>query len=303
MTRRKHPGRPVDGILLLDKPQGVSSNQALQRAKRLFGARKAGHTGNLDVMASGMLPLCFGEATKFSGFLLNARKRYVATFKLGAQTDTGDAEGHIISRAPLDGVDLEAVESVLERYRGEIFQIPPMHSAIKRDGQPLYKLARRGIEVPRDARRVEIYALHLIALDGDELEVDIRCSKGTYVRTLAEDIGRDLGCLAHVCRLRRTEVEPYAGGMVHFDTLEAARRDGEAGLDALLLPMDSALVSQPRIVLAQDSMFYLRRGQPVLVPHSPTCGLIRIYGDSGEFLGIGEVLDDGRVAPKRMVKA
>jgi tRNA pseudouridine55 synthase len=302
MSQRKRRGRPVDGILLLDKPPGISSNQALQRAKRLFDAQKAGHTGNLDVMASGMLPVCFGEATKFSGFLLNATKRYLATFKLGAQTDTGDAEGETVGRGSVSGVDRDVVESVLENYRGVISQIPPMHSAIKRDGQPLYKLARQGKEVTREARRVHIYELCMLALNGDELDVDIRCSKGTYVRTLAEDIGKDLGCLAHVCRLRRIEVEPFAGAMLDFDTLEAIRQRGE-DLDALLLPMDSAVESQPRVVVPEDSMFYLRRGQPVLVPRSPTDGLIRIYSHGGEFLGIGEVLDDGRIAPKRLLKA
>jgi tRNA pseudouridine55 synthase len=301
--RGRRQGRPVDGILLLDKPTGISSNQALQRAKRLFEARKAGHTGNLDVMASGLLPVCFGEATKFSGFLLNADKHYRSTFKLGQTTDTGDAEGLVITESEVGKISEAELGAVLERFRGAIEQVPPMHSAIKRAGQPLYKLARQGIEVKREPRPVQIYSLEVLRLQGNEVDLDVRCSKGTYVRTLAEEVGRELGCGAHVCALRRLGVAPYdAESMVDFATLQAAKEQGWAVLDGYLLPMDSALQQYPAVELTEDSSFYLRRGQPILVPRAPTDGLVRLYDPARVFLGLGEVADDGRIAPRRLVQ-
>ena len=208
MARRQR-GRDVNGMIVVDKPGGASSNDAVQRAKRLYRAQKVGHTGSLDPLATGVLPLCFGEATKFSQFLLDSDKKYWARIKLGVRTDSGDADGQVLETRPVVGVDAAAVEKVLERFRGEIEQIPSMFSAIKHQGQPLYKLARRGIEVERKSRRVTIYSNELVAFDGEEFELEIHCSKGTYVRTIAEEIGEALGCGAHVCALRRRKAGPY----------------------------------------------------------------------------------------------
>ncbi len=303
MGKKRQRGRLVDGVLLLDKPKGVTSNAALQAVKRLLDARKGGHTGSLDPLATGLLPLCFGEATKISAYLLNADKRYLTEIKLGVKTTTGDAEGEVVETRPVPPLDAATVESVLTRFRGEIEQIPPMHSAIKYKGEPLYKLAHQGKEVAREPRRVTIHALELISLDRDRLLLDIRCSKGTYVRTLAEDIGEALGCGGHVSELRRTEV-----GALRVDdavTLENLRQIWKAGtpqdLDRYLLPMGEALRDWPGVQLKGDAAYYLRMGQPVLVPRAPTEGWVRLY-EEDRFLGVGEIIDDGRVAPRRLVK-
>ena len=305
MGRRRPPrGRNVSGILLLDKPSGLTSNEALQKVKRLYRARKAGHTGSLDPLASGLLPICFGEATKVSGFLLDADKHYRVRCRLGERTTTGDAEGEVLARRPVSGVTCETVEQALPRFRGTIEQIPPMYSAVKHEGQRLYKLARQGIEVQRKPRTVVIHALTLLALEGNELEVEVRCTKGTYVRTLIEDIGEALGVGAHVIALRRLGVGPYGSeGMVTLDTVRALSEQGNEALDARLLPIESALTQWPQVVLTQDAAFYLRQGQPVLVPHAPTSGWVRLYQGDGEtrFIGMGQVLDDGRVAPRRLM--
>jgi tRNA pseudouridine55 synthase len=301
MTRHRSRGRDVDGIVLLDKPVGLSSNDALQRAKRLFMARKAGHTGSLDRLASGLLPICLGEATKISGVLLNADKHYLATFRLGQRTTTGDAEGEVVEERPVEGITRREVEQALARFLGAIDQVPPMHSAIKYQGKPLYKLAHRGIEVERQARRVVIHALDLLGLDGRDLEVSVRCSKGTYVRTLAEDIGAVLGCGAHVAALRRIGSGPYQDpAMVTLEELEALALDGLAALDARILPIESAVRDWPDIRLPEDMAYYLRQGQAVLVPRAPTQGWVRLYGGDARFFGVGEVLDDGRIAPRRL---
>jgi tRNA pseudouridine55 synthase len=296
----------VSGILLLDKPVGLSSNQALQRAKRLFGAAKAGHTGSLDPLATGVLPLCFGEATKFSQYLLDADKQYESTFVFGASTDTGDVEGSVMAEADASALTEAMLEAALADYRGEIEQLPPMYSAIKRDGQPLYKLARAGIDVERSPRRIVVSELECVAFRaGHRAEADLRigCSKGTYVRSLAMDIGEQLGVGGHVKALRRTRVGPFAiEDCVTLDTLEALReREEPALLDALLKPMDVALTHFPLLKLPESSGFYLRRGQPVLVPNAPRDGMVRVALETGEFLGLGEILDDGRVAPRRLV--
>lgn len=301
MTRHRSRGRDVDGIVLLDKPVGLSSNDALQRVKRLFGARKAGHTGSLDRLASGLLPICLGEATKISGVLLNADKHYLATFRLGERTTTGDAEGEVLERHPVEGVSQATVETALARFLGPIEQVPPMHSAIKFQGKPLYKLAHRGIEIERQPRQVVIHALDLLAFDGRDVEVSVRCSKGTYVRTLAEDVGAALGCGAHVAALRRLGSGPYqAPSMVTLEQLEALAREGLAALDAVILPIESAVRDWPDIRLPEDMAYYLRQGQAVLVPRAPTRGWVRLYGGDARFLGVGEVLDDGRIAPRRI---
>ncbi|HHW76694.1 MAG TPA: tRNA pseudouridine(55) synthase TruB [Xanthomonadaceae bacterium] len=300
MTGRQR--RPVSGIVLLDKPVGWTSNAALQTVKRLYQAQKAGHTGSLDPLASGLLPLCLGEATKLSGVLLNADKTYRFTCRLGVTTATGDAEGEIIATRPVGPLSREQVEAALRRFTGVIQQIPPMYSAVKRDGQPLYKLARRGIEVERAPREVTVRELRLLRLEGGELECELRCSKGTYVRVLAADLGETLGCGAHVAALRRTAVEPYdAARMVTLETLRERAERGLAALDECLLPLDSAVADWPAVRLRGDAAFYLRQGQPVLVPRAPTQGWVRLYQDEQRFLGVGEILDDGRVAPRRLL--
>ncbi|MBL8258333.1 MAG: tRNA pseudouridine(55) synthase TruB [Candidatus Competibacteraceae bacterium] len=301
MTER--PRRSVDGVLLLDKPVGWTSNGALQAVKRLYQAKKAGHTGSLDPLASGLLPLCLGEATKLSGLLLNADKSYRFTCRLGVTTTTGDAEGEVVATRPVAPFDRERIEAALRRFTGAIQQIPPMYSAVKRDGQPLYKLARKGIEVERAPREVTVRALRLLRQEPEELECELRCSKGTYVRTLVTDLGDVLGCGAHVSALRRTAVEPYdAARMVTLDALrERAEQEGLAGLDRWLLPPDSAVANWPAISVTGDSAFYLRQGQAILAPRAPTQGWVRLYQGERHFLGIGEILDDGRVAPRRLI--
>jgi tRNA pseudouridine55 synthase len=303
VARRRVSGRDVHGILLLDKPAGMSSNAALQRVKRLFFAKKAGHTGSLDPIATGLLPICLGEATKVSAYLLDADKGYRVTVKLGQKTTTGDIEGEVLESLPVPELSEAEVEKLLAGFVGEIDQIPPMYSALKRDGQPLYKLARQGIEVERKARRVTIYSIKLLAMRTDELDLEVLCSKGTYIRSLSEDIGEALGCGAHVAVLRRT----LTGGFklvdaITLEQLEKMRDEGPAEtLDSLLLPLDSALEEWPAIRLNSEMARYLCQGQAVLVPKAPTSGLVKIYGDENEFLGIGHILEDGRVAPKRLL--
>lgn len=299
---RKNFGRPVTGILLLDKPVGITSNGALQQVKKIFRARKAGHTGSLDPVAGGLLPLCFGDATKVSAYLLDADKSYRAVVKLGITTTTGDTEGEVVSERPLGRLQEKMVRDVLLSFTGEIEQIPPMHSAIKRQGVPLYQLARKGIVVEREPRLIKVHALDLLRLQGDELEISVSCSKGTYIRSLAEDIGEVLGCGGHIVSLTRLETGPFSmDKAVSMEKLEelGAARDLDA-LDQLLLPMETALAHWPDIHLTDDAAFYLRRGQPVFVPKVGTDGLVRLSTDEG-FLGVGQVLDDGRVAPKRIL--
>lgn len=303
MGRRRAKGRDVNGILLLDKPSGITSNDALQQVKRLYFARKAGHTGSLDPLASGVLPICMGEATKVSAFLLDADKRYRVRCQLGVRTATGDAEGETVETRAVDSYSRAQLESVLEQFRGSIEQIPPMYSALKHQGQRLYKLARQGVEVERQPRPVEIYAMLLTAQGDDWIEIDVHCSKGTYVRTLVEDIGEKLGCGAHVCALRRTGVGPYdEAGLVTIATLEELKQSDLAEMDRLLLPIESALTQWPGVELSSDAAFYLQQGQPVLVPRAPTSGWVRLYERDHTFLGMGEILDDGRVAPRRLMK-
>lgn len=304
MARRRNKGRPVDGILLLDKPGGLSSNQALQRVKYLFRAAKAGHTGSLDPLATGLLPLCLGHTTKFSSFLLDADKRYRVTVTLGVTTDSADADGKVLETRSIEGVGAEIVRDLLPRFTGSIEQLPPMYSAVKHQGERLYKLAREGKEVERTPRTVQIFELTLLGFTPPTMELDVHCSKGTYVRTLAEEIGEALGCGAHVSALRRTGVGPYVEGETRFVTIaevEAAAEQGFEALDALLLPLDSVLGHCPAVRLSADAAFYLRQGQPVLVPQAPTEGLVRLYASGDAFLGIGVILDDGRVQPKRLI--
>lgn len=294
-------GRAIDGVLLLDKPIGLTSNQALQRVKRLFDARKAGHTGSLDPLASGLLPICLGQATKVSGFLLNAGKRYQVVARLGQRTDTGDADGQVIEERPVPALDRGLVKRVLARFEGSQTQVPPMYSALKHQGQRLYKLARQGIEIERQPRKIEIHGLELLSLEADALELEVACSKGTYVRTLVEDIAQALGTVAHVIVLRRLGVGPYAEErMYKLEELEALAEQGMERLDELLLPVDSALEHWPSVELGADSAYYLMQGQAVMAPGAPSSGKVRLYDEGHGFLGIGEVKLDGRVAPTRL---
>lgn len=305
MGRRRNTGRDVTGILLLDKPLGLSSNDALQRVKRFYRAAKAGHTGSLDPLATGLLPCCLGDATKFSAYLLDADKRYRVRVRLGVTTTTADAEGDITADVPVVGIDEVRVREVLLGFLGTVSQLPPMHSAVKHQGQRLYKLARQGLEVERTPREIQIFALDLLWIDLPEIELDVHCSKGTYVRTLAEDIGRMLGCGGHVSGLRRTAVGPYVestGPFIGLEQIEAlAGEEDMAALDAWLLPLDSALGHWPSVRLSADAAFYLGQGQAVLVPQAPTQGLVRLYDPSQRFVGVGSILEDGRVQPKRLI--
>lgn len=301
--QRQPKGRKVNGILLLDKPLGISSNAALQEVKHLFKAAKAGHTGNLDPLATGMLPLCFGEATKMSAYLLDSDKVYIGTCKLGVRTSSADAEGEVIQTREVPELSEAQVLEVLEKFKGDIEQIPPMHSALKQNGQPLYKLARQGIEVERQPRPVTIFELNLLEMGGDELKLYVHCSKGTYIRTLVEDIGEMLGCGAHLSQLRRTRVGPFQeAGMITLDELQQQAEDeGASSLDRHLLPLDHALGNYPEIKLTENSLFYVKQGQAVQVPNAPTSGWVRLCDADGVFIGVGAVLDDGRIGPKRLI--
>ena len=305
---RKPRGRVVNGILVLDKPVGMGSNETLQRVKRLFRARKAGHTGSLDRLASGLLPICFGEATKLSGYLLNADKHYVATFLLGVTTSTGDAEGEVVSQRPVPAYSASAIERAATRFRGRIEQVPPMHSALKHKGKRLYQLAHEGIVVERQPRAVTIHRFDVLHAAGERVEVEVVCSKGTYVRTLAEDFGTALGCGASVESLRRIGAGPFtaddmltvAAARLKLSRIESVFEQGPRALDDLLRPMEAAVSQWPSVELSEGIAFYLRKGQPVLVPHSPTEGWVRIHSERAGFIGVGEVLDDGRIAPRRL---
>ena len=291
---------------MLDKPTGISSNAALQQAKRLFGAAKAGHTGSLDPLATGVLPLCFGEATKFSQFLLDADKAYGSTFVLGVGTDTADADGAVIAQASAAHLTEDAVIQAMTTLTGAIEQVPPMYSALKVDGQPLYKRARAGEHVERAARSVDIYCFELVSFELGEhvrINVNVRCSKGTYIRTLAEDLGAALGVPAHVATLRRCQSGPFAlDDCVTPEQLTAVKEVGaDADLDALLQPIESCIQHLPRLSLSEAATFYIRQGQPVLVPNGPQSGMVRIADAGGLFLGVGDMRDDGKLAPKRLL--
>ena len=300
--RRKRKGRNVQGILLLDKPCGITSNDTLQHVKKLYKAAKVGHTGSLDKTATGLLPLCFGEATKFSSFLLDADKKYIANCKLGSETTTGDAAGELTSEQVVPELSEEKLEEVFDFFRGEIQQIPPMYSALKQNGQRLYELAYQGIEVERPPRPVTIYKLQLLEQQAEEISIEVHCSKGTYIRTLAEDIGRKLGCGAHISKLRRVASGPFTEeGMITIDELENLATEGTQELDKRLLNIDALLQGIPAVELIDSVAYYLCQGQPVIVPRAPTEGMLRLYNEAQVFLGVGEVLDDGRIAPKRLV--
>lgn len=300
--QRKKRGRNISGILVLDKPAGLSSNGALQHVKRLFNANKAGHTGNLDVPATGLLPICLGEATKVSAYLLDSDKTYRARCKLGMTTTTADAAGEIVSTNDVPEFSESDLEKAFEKYTGDIEQVPPMYSALKQDGKRLYELAYKGIEVERKARNITVYGIKLIELSQDEFEMEVACSKGTYIRTLAEDIGKELGCGAHILTLRRLEAGPFKESqMVTPEKLQEIADAGLEQLDELLLPMDSALSHLEEVRLAEDVSYYLCQGQAVTVSRLPESGRLRIYDEAGGFIGIGEVSEGGQLSPKRLI--
>ncbi len=291
--------RNVNGVLLLDKPLGFSSNQALQKVKWLFQAAKAGHTGTLDPLATGVLPICLGEATKFAQYLTDADKTYDATIKLGVVTTTGDAEGDVINTLPVN-VSAKQFELACQPFLGEISQVPPMYSALKHEGKALYEYAREGIEIERKSRTVTIKAIVVHGLVNDVAKLTVTCSKGTYIRTLAEDIGHVLGCGGHLIALRRTATAAYPiDQTITLSQLEALT---QAERDGLLLPVDSAIETLPMVVLSNDAAFYLMQGQPIWqsgkIPNSD----LRLYDEHEQFLGLGYLQSDGKIAPKRLLQ-
>lgn len=309
MSRPRRRGRDIHGVLLLDKPQGLSSNDALQKVKRIYNANRAGHTGALDPLATGMLPICLGEATKFSQYLLDSDKRYRVIARLGQRTDTSDADGQIVQERPVNFTQAQ-LDTALDTFRGNIQQVPSMYSALKYQGKKLYEYARQGIEVPREARSITVYELQFIRWEGDELELEIHCSKGTYIRTITDDLGELLGCGAHVIYLRRLQVAKYPiARMITLEQLNALVQQAleqsiapSELLDPLLMPMDSPAEDFPEVNLLPAVAGYVKQGQPVQAAGAPASGLVRITeGEERKFIGIGEIADDGRVAPRRLV--
>lgn len=290
--------RAVHGVLLLDKPYGFSSNQALQKVKWLYQAEKAGHTGTLDPLATGVLPICFGEATKFAQYLTDENKTYIADIRFGVSTTTGDIEGEVIRQVDCH-VSLADIEQVLPQFMGEISQVPPMYSALKVNGKPLYAYARDGVELTRAARQVTIHALRVLECADNHAKIEVCCSKGTYIRTLAEDIGNALQAGAHLTALRRTATATYQ--IAQAISIDALASMTETQRDALLLPVDTAIAALPKILLPEDAAYYFKQGNPVwmsgAIPHSE----LRIYSEAGLFLGVGLQQRDGRIAPKRVV--
>ncbi|AEW44242.1 tRNA pseudouridine 55 synthetase [Serratia symbiotica str. 'Cinara cedri'] len=307
MSYLHHHGRSIHGILLLNKPRGLSSNDAVQKVKRLYNAKRAGHTGTLDPLASGMLPICLGEATKLSQFILNSDKHYRVIAKLGQSTNTLDADGTITQQRPIIFAR-EQLDTALSNFRGKIQQIPPMYSALKYQGKKLYEYARQGIKIPRQERSVTIHQLQCIRWQGDELELKIHCSKGTYIRALVNDLGEWLNCGAHVTHLHRLQVGSYPTKcMVTLEKLysllkEAPKTIFSELLDPLLIPMDNPVKHYPEVNLLPIIAHHLKQGQYVQVTDAPTTGIVRITeGKNHKFIGIGSITNDGHVAPKRLI--
>lgn len=297
---RRRKGRNISGVLLLNKPKGISSNRALQRVRAMLNASKGGHTGNLDPMATGLLPLCFGEATKFSSYLLDADKAYIACARLGQVSDTGDAEGEIIHERVVPEISETQIRDVMDQFTGPIEQVPPMYSALKQNGQPLYKLAREGKTVERKARPVTIYEIELISWQSPDLTFSVRCSKGTYVRTLAEDMGEALGCGAHLIGLHRTHTGGFsAGEMIAFDKLQE-ERDQELSLDGYLLDADILVGHFPKKDLSEVETGRILHGQDIANDGVLT-GMVRLYDAQGQFIGLAEASASGRLQPRRLV--
>ncbi|MDG1308219.1 MAG: tRNA pseudouridine(55) synthase TruB [Porticoccaceae bacterium] len=310
MARRRNHGRSINGIFLLDKPQGLSSNQALQQVKNIFDANKAGHTGALDPLATGVLPICLGEATKFSQFLLDSDKHYLSTFTLGVSTETGDSEGAIINEQDASAITEHQIEAAIADFRGDIKQVPSMYSALKHNGQPLYKLARQGIEIEREARDITVFSYQILAYRPGpqaQLDVQLHVSKGTYVRSLAEDLGEILGCGAHVSALRRNIAGPFSDSEVTtLPELQAMAEKAEPrDLDHLLKSMDIPVADRMAVELTATVAEYFQLGQPVMSNQVFREGqegdIVRVFREGGAFLGVATVTDDGKIAPKRLV--
>ncbi|MFA9488541.1 MULTISPECIES: tRNA pseudouridine(55) synthase TruB [unclassified Mannheimia] len=303
MSRPRKRGRDIHGVFLLDKPQGMSSNDILQKVKRIFQANKAGHTGALDPLATGMLPICLGEATKFSQFLLDSDKRYLVTAKLGERTDTSDAEGEVVGTRDVNVTEADILAN-LHQFRGDILQVPTMFSALKHNGKPLYEYARAGITVEREARPITIFELNFIEYNAPFLTLEVHCSKGTYIRTLIDDLGEVLGCGAHVTMLRRTAVAnyPIEKMMSYTDLQNLAENQPLVELDKHLLAMDTAVSSLPKINLTEQQTKAVGFGQRVRFDNlNHIYGLVRLYSDNAQFLGVAEITIDNVIRPNRMV--
>jgi tRNA pseudouridine55 synthase len=302
MGRRNRKGRDITGIIVVDKPTGRSSNHVLQQVKRLFDAKKAGHTGSLDPLATGLLPICLGEATKVSSYLLDADKRYQVTCQLGVLTDSGDSDGNVIETNAVTEFTQQQLATIVKKFLGKQQQVPPMYSALKYNGQPLYKLARQGIEVERKSRQITIYDIQILAFTIDTFTLDVTCSKGTYIRTLVEDISHALGCGGHVMMLRRIEVAGYKEAQsISIEQLDnLAQQEGIVALDKCLLPTEDALPDWPAIDVSDEMVTALRYGQSVQVEHAFECANVRLFDQAKQFLGLGEMSETGLVAPKRV---
>lgn len=299
MSQFRRRRRVVNGVLLLDKPHGLSSNEAMLLVRGIYQADKAGHTGTLDPLATGLLPICLGQATKLTSYLLDSRKRYLAEVRFGARTATGDVEGEVVDRSDPSGLSEAAVRSTLPQFLGRIQQVPPMYSALKRDGTRLYELARSGVEIEREPREVEIGSLDLLSFDGQTAMLDVRCSKGTYIRTLAEDWARSLGQAAHLQGLRRTEVGPFQPlTMVTLDALKRTAGEGVQALDALLLPARAALAGWTFLRVDETQAGLLSRGLPVVLTVIAS-GSVAIEDQQSRLLGLGEIDPQGRLQPRR----
>ncbi|WP_018404130.1 tRNA pseudouridine(55) synthase TruB [Marinobacter gelidimuriae] len=302
---RRHKGRDVNGILVIDKPQGLTSNGILQQVKRLYGAAKAGHTGALDPLATGVLPLCFGEATKFSQTMLDSDKAYIATARLGERTETGDSEGSVVETRPVpEGLIADILEPLLDRFRGDLQQVPSMYSALKHKGRPLYEYARQGIEIERPARPVTIYSLELLAIRDNEMDIAVKCTKGTYIRSLVEDIGEAIGCGAHVIALRRTLAAGFTLADAHDVPGMEAMRERDESLDGLLVAPDAALSMFPEHRLSGPVLVSILNGQAVRIEAQLEQGYVRVYGNQ-DFVGLAEAFPDSegtQLVPKRLVK-
>ena len=300
MARNRRSTQNINGVILLDKRIGISSNAALQEVKKLFHARKAGHTGSLDPLASGLLLVCLGEATKISSFWLNTDKRYRVKVKLGISTTTGDSEGEIVERKPIQRLKESEIVGILEKFNGDIAQVPPMYSALKHNGTRLYELARRGIDVERKARTVTIFELALLHYSDDILELDVHCSKGTYIRTLAEDIAGAMGSCGHVEQLLRTQVGEFTlSDGYKIGDLECLSEAGD--LHNSLVSVADALISWPSVCLSDELVFFVKQGQAVFSPKTPKERWVKLLTQNKHFFGIGEVRADGKVAPRRLM--
>jgi len=301
MGRRNKKGRNITGIVIIDKPTGRSSNHVLQQVKRLFDAKKAGHTGALDPLATGVLPICLGEATKVSSYLLDADKAYHVTCKLGVVTDSGDSDGNILSTFEIPEFNEQTLLDLLPKFIGEQDQVPPMFSALKYNGQPLYKLARQGIEVERKSRRITIYDIRLLSITADSFTLAVRCSKGTYIRTLVEDISHDLGSGGHVVMLRRVAAAGYTElQAISIEQLEEIAQQGLDALDAKLLPTEDALPSWPEVIANNEMVTALRYGQTIKIEQAYLSAKVRLFDMDKTFIGLGEMSEQGVVAPKRV---